>query len=256
MRTILPGPERAGAYVRSFAMEIQAYVRILRRRGWIILLTALVAAAAALGFSRFQQPIYRARILVSVLPARADWGLSNSTKDLLRNFQTQLLTHRMAQRVIDQAQLDMNSYELLAEVEANPEPDRFLIEIVAKDADPRTAITIVQTMAQLFVDEREAWNQEQDKRDRIDVSIVDNARDAPLWRPNLRMNLLVGLLLGALAGAFIVFGLEWLEADILRTPEDVERVLGLSVLGAIPPGVGASTRPARLARVRRALPQT
>lgn len=238
-------------------MEIKTYLKILRRRGWIILLTAIIAAAAAFGFSRLQEPLYRARILVSVLPARADWGLSNSTKDLLRNFQTNLVTHRMAQKVIDQAQLDMNSYELLAEVEANPEPDRFLIEIVAKDADPQTAIAIVQTMAQIFVDEREAWNQEQDKRDRIDVIIVDNARDAPLWRPNTRMNALVGLLLGALVGAAIVFLLEWLESGILRTPEDVEHVLGLSVLGAIPPAsvqrTGASRRSAR---ERRPLPQT
>ncbi len=238
-------------------MEIKAYLRILRQRGWIILLTALVAGAAAFGFSRLQQPIYQSRILVSVVPARADWGLSNSTKDLLRNFQTQLLTHRMAQKVIDQAQLDMNSYELLEEVEANPEPDRFLIEIVAKDREPQMAIDIVQTMAQLFVDDREAWNQEQDKRDRIDVTIVDNARDAPQWRPNLKMNLLVGLLLGALVGAAIVFWLEWLESDILRTPEDVERVLDLSVLGVIPPAATdrASSGP-RAARARRPMPQT
>lgn len=222
-------------------MEIKAYLRILRRRGWIIILAAVIAAAAAFGFSRLQEPIYRARILVSVLPARADWGLSNSTKDLLRNFQTNLLTHRMAQKVIDRAQLDMNTYELLAEVEANPEPDRFVIEIVAKDPDPQTAIDIVQTMAQIFVDERTTWNQEQDKRDRIDVTIVDNVRDAPRWKPNPTMNALAGLILGALLGGIIVFVLEWLESGIIRTSKDVERFLEIPVLGAIP---SANSHPA------------
>lgn len=215
-------------------MEIKAYLRILRRRGWIIILAALIAGAAAFGFSRLQEPVYRARILVSVLPARADWGLSNSTKDLLRNFQTNLLTHRMAQKVIDRAQLDMNTYELLAEVEVNPEPDRFVIEIVAKDPSPQTAIDIVQTMAQIFAEERDAWNQEQDKRDRIDVSIVDNVRDAPLWKPKPLTNALAGLILGALLGGIIVFVLEWLESSIIRTSEDAERTLELTVLGAIP----------------------
>ncbi len=238
-------------------MELKAYLHILRKRGWIILLTAVIAGAAAFGFSKLQKPIYRAQILVSVLPARADWGLSNSTKDLLRNFQTNLLTHRMAQKVIDQAQLDMNSYELLAEVEANPEPDRFLIGIVAKDADPQTAIEIVQTLAQSFVDERETWNQQQDKGDRIDVTIVDNARDAPLWRPNTRLNALVGLLLGALVGVLIVFLLEWLESGVIRSPEDAERALGLSVLGAIPPSESAKTGAGRKAeQARRPVPQT
>jgi capsular polysaccharide biosynthesis protein len=216
-------------------MEIKTYLRILRKRGWIIVLAAIIAGAAAFGVSQLQDPVYRARILVSVVPARADWGLGNSLKDLLRNYQTNLLTHRMAEQVIDRAQLDMNSYEFLAEIEVNPEPDRFVMEIVAKDRDPQTAITIVQTMAQIFWDQREAWNQLQDKRDRIDVNIVDDARDAPQWRPNSRMNALAGLILGALAGVLLVLGLEWLESGVLRTTEDVEHILGTGVLGTIPP---------------------
>jgi len=215
-------------------MELKVYWQILKKRGWIILLAALITGAAAFGFSRLQEPIYRARILVSVRPARADFGLTSSTKDLLRNFQTNLLTHNMAQKVIDRAQLDMNSYELLAEVEVNPEPDRFVMEIVAKDPDPQTAVTIVQTMAQIFVDEQQAWNQEQDKRDRIDVWIVDNARDAPQWRPNPKMNAVAGFILGAIIGALIVFGLEWAESAYIRTSDDMERAMGVRVLGAIP----------------------
>ncbi len=214
-------------------MELRVYWQILKKRGWVILLAAVITAAAAFGFSRFQEPIYRAQILVSVRPARPDFGLTGSTKDLLRNFQTNLLTHRMAQKVIDRAQLDMNSYELLDEIEVNPEPDRFIITIVAKDPDPQTAVTIVQTMAQIFVDEQEAWNQKQDQRDRIDTWIVDDARDAPLWRPNPKLNAVAGLILGALLGAFIIFVLEWTASRYIRTPEDMER-FDIRVLGAIP----------------------
>ncbi len=221
-------------------MELKVYWQILKKRGWIILVAALITAVAAFGFSRFQEPIYRAQILVSVRPARADFGLTASTKDLLRNFQTNLLTHRMAQKVIDRAQLDMNTYELLSEVEVNPEPDRFIIRIVAKDPDPQTAVTIVQTMAQIFVDEQEAWNQKQDKRDRIDVWIVDDARDAPLWRPNPKLNAVAGFILGAILGAFIVFVLEWMASRYIRTAEDMER-LEIRVLGAIPAGKHVKT---------------
>jgi len=45
-----------------------------------------------------------------------------------------------------------------------------------------------------------------------------------------------------LLGLLLVFGLEWLEADILRTPESVERTLGLPVMGAIPADGGSPAR--------------
>ena len=215
-------------------MELQAYLRILRKRGWIILLVAILAGASAFGFSKFQTPLYKASIKLSVEPARLDWGLSNTLKDILRNYVLRLGTHTMAQKVINRAQLDMNSYAFLEKIEVSSDASNFSIQIDAKDPDPQVAMLIAQTTAQIFVEEREAWNQEQDKRDRIVVTIVDDVRDAPLFRPKPLINALAGLFLGALVGGVIVFFLEWLEAGTLRTSEDVERVTGVTVLGAIP----------------------
>ena len=56
-------------------MEITDYLRILRKRGWIIVAVAIIAAASAYGFSKIQTPIYSASVKLSVVPARAtDWG--------------------------------------------------------------------------------------------------------------------------------------------------------------------------------------
>jgi len=215
-------------------MELRDYFGILRRRGWIILLVAVLTAAAALGVSKLQTPIYRATVKLSVVPARPDWGGSQSTKDLLNNFVINIKTHRMANRVIDHAQLDMSSYDLLEKLEISAELSNFTIDIAAKDPDPSVAMQIAQTTAELFADDREAWNQRQDKSDRIDVNVVDDARDAPLFKPKMLMNGIAGVILGALIGLLIVYLLEWLEADILRTPQVVERTIGVPVLGSIP----------------------
>ena len=99
-------------------MEISDYLRILRKRGWIIVVVAIVAAASAYGFSKMQTPIYSATVQLSVNPARLDWGLSNTIKDLLRNYATNIRTHAMAQSVIDRpgggvGPLDMSTAELL-----------------------------------------------------------------------------------------------------------------------------------------------
>ena len=71
------------------------------------------------------------------------------------------------------------------------------------------------------------------------------------------MNALAGLILGALVGVIIVLGLEWLESGVLRTPEDVERVLALNVLGAIPPAESEKAAASRRAgQTKNPVPQT
>jgi capsular polysaccharide biosynthesis protein len=153
--------------------------------------------------------------------------------------------------VIARAQLDMNSYDLLAKVIVSAEPDNFIIRIDAKDQDPEVAKKIATTMANEFVDERVAYYQTQDKSNRIEVKLVDSVIDAPLYRPKPLTNTLAGLLLGALIGVVIALALEWMSSDVLATVEGAERSLGLPVLGAIPavrplPDRAESARPVQV----------
>ncbi|MDY6893079.1 MAG: Wzz/FepE/Etk N-terminal domain-containing protein [Chloroflexota bacterium] len=231
-------------------MELLDYLRILRRRGWVIILLTVIAAVSAYGFSKTMTPIYRAEIKLNVMPARADWGLVGAAKDLLRNYGINIRSHKTAQKVIDRAQLDMTTYDLLAKMNVNPETSDFTILIDTQDPNPNVAIQIVQTAAEVFVEDRLEWNAQQDKRDRIEVSIVDDARDAPLYSPKTKINTLAGGIAGALLGGIIVFFLEWLESNVVHTSQDVERTLGVPVLGAIPvTSDGSSTQ--RWLRIRR-----
>jgi len=215
-------------------MDLRAYLDILRRRGWIILATAVLAALLAFGLAKVQTKIYRATARISAVPARPDWGLGQQTQNLLRNFVNNLNTHDMANRVITDARLDMSSYDLLAKITVSAEPENFIIRIDAQDQDPEIAKKIVTTFASEFVDERVAYYNQQDKDNRIEVKLVDSVIDAPLYKPKALTNVLAGFVLGALIGALIVLALEWMASDILATPEAVERTLGLPVLGAIP----------------------
>jgi len=215
-------------------MELRGYLDILRRRWWVIVAVAVLAAALAFGVSKVQTKVYRATARISAVPARPDWGLGNSAKDLLRNFVNNINTHDMANQVIARAQLDMNSYALLAKVTVSAEPENFIIRIDAKDQDPEVATKIATTMSNEFVDERVAYYQTQDKSNRIEVKLVDSVIDAPLYRPKPLTNTLAGFLLGALIGVLIALVLEWMSSDVFATVEGAERSLGLPVLGAIP----------------------
>jgi len=215
-------------------VEFREYFNIALRRGWIILLVAVVAAVAALGVSLLMPETYEATIQLSINPARADWGLSQATKDLLRNYVLNIKSHRMTQKAIDLAQLDMSTYDFLANLDASDDAANLSITIQAESHDPEEARLMAQTLADVFVEERRAWNSEQDKSDRIYVEKVDDIRDVPLASPKIKFNVLAGAVFGAIVGGLLVFFLEWLQSDILRTTADVEKVLGTAVLGAIP----------------------
>jgi capsular polysaccharide biosynthesis protein len=222
-------------------MEFREYWNIAKKRGWIILLVAAVAVIAALGISMIMPETYKATIQLSVNPARADWGLSQATKDLLRNYVLNIRSHSMTQEAINRAQLDMSTYDFLANLDASDDSANLSLTLQAESHDPEEARLMAQTLADVFVDERRQWNTEQDKRDRIYVEKVDDIRDVPLSSPNTKLNMLAAAVFGAIVGAVIVFFLEWLQSDILRSAADVEKGVGVAVLGAIPTGTQSKT---------------
>jgi len=224
-------------------VEFREYWNIAVKRGWIIILVAVVAAVAALGVSMLMPETYRATIQLSANPARADWGLNQATQDLLRNYVLNIKTHNMTQQAIDRAQLDMSTYDFLADLDVSADSSNMSITIQAESHDQQEAGLMAQTLADVFVEERRQWNAEQDKRDRIYVEKVDDIRDVPLASPKKFFNMAAGAVFGAIVGGVIVFFLEWLQADILRTVADVEKVVGAPALGAIPAGSDARRGP-------------
>lgn len=216
-------------------MELKEYIRIVRRRGWIVILLALLTAIAAYGFSKIQPTIYQASVKLTARPARPDWGLQQTVSALLRSLAGDITTHEFMSEVIDRAKLDMTTDDLLdgRTVFVRDEAADFTIMITVRDPSERVAIEIVNTIARRFKEKRDAWNNLQDKRDRIDVETRDEARFASVYSPNTKINVAAGGVLGALTGVLIVAVMEWLEAGVMRSIEDMER-LGITALGVIP----------------------
>ncbi len=215
-------------------MELKDYLNVLIKRGWIILLVAVITASSALIFSKLQTVIYRSSIQLNVLPARLDWGLQQTIKNVLRNYSGQIKSRNTVQEIINRQQLDLSVDNVLAKMTVSPIESDLLIQIDVDDIDPQRAQLIAQTAAEVFVEDIRVYMLDQDKSDRVDVSIRDNATPARVFWPKTKLLVLAGGLFGLLAGALVVFGLEWLAADIIRDSLDVERHAGLTVLGTIP----------------------
>jgi capsular polysaccharide biosynthesis protein len=215
-------------------VELADYFRILRRRGWIIILVAAVTAASAYGFSKLQTPVYKASVNVSINPARPDLGLTQSAKWLLRNYVAIINSDKWAGDVIRRLKLDMTPGQLRSNVTIASDDSRFTIQIDVKDYDPGQATRIADEWAQLMVEWREQENADQRKEDQVKAYQIDAAVWG-LFSPKTKINTVAGGILGLLLAGVIIFFLEWVESGVVRSASDVERHLGLAVLGAIPP---------------------
>ncbi len=214
-------------------MSLTEYLFILRRRGWILILLAVLTAASAYVFSKVQTPVYKATAYILIQPARNDNGLTITAKNLLRAYVTWMQTRTNAQKVIDQLQLDRVPESLLGDVTIASDDSRFVIQIDVKNENGDLANDVALKWADLFIQWRNDQNALARKEDRVDAFLLDPPR-YELFSPKLAVNVPAGAVLGLLLGGVAIFILEYLESSVIRSPQDVERVLALSVLGAIP----------------------
>lgn len=211
-------------------MNLIDYVRLIMRRGWIIVLAVLLTAGAAWVFSQSQTRIYRATQQILVKPGRPDNGLTITMRSLMSSYVVRLNVEDRAQEVINALQLDMVPGAL--EANATADLNNFTVNIDVDMTDPATAERVAALYGQNFIQWRNQENAPQRNEDRITAELLGKPRSG-LLRPNTAVNVAAGALLGVIVGGVVVFVLEWLEANIMRRREDVER-LGLPVIGLLP----------------------
>ncbi len=214
-------------------MELGDYIRILRKRWWIIVVAVVLTAGSGSVFSELQHPEYTSTAEVIIEPARPDWGLAQAAKILLRTYMTVVDSDRKALAVIDELKLPMTPDQLRSRARFAVEDDRMVIKIEIEDYDGDQANDIARTWAQLLVEWRDSQNQDQRKEDRVYAYLRDEPRYVQSW-PKTKIVTAAGGVFGLVIAGVVIFFLEWLEAGIVHTPQDVERQLNLVVVGAIP----------------------
>jgi len=214
-------------------MNLTDYFRILSRRGWIILLAVLLTAGSGFVFSKLQTPIYRSTQKVLIKPARNDFGLTQTLRQLMNGWVARLDTEARAADAINALKLDMTPGQLKSMVTVTPDLNNLLINIDVDMKDGDVANRVAQVYGQQFYEWRNQENQPLRLEDRINAELLDAPRYS-LYRPNTSVNVAAGALLGVLIGGAAVFALEFLDSNVVRRSNDVERYLQLPVLGNLP----------------------
>ncbi|NQI65259.1 capsular biosynthesis protein CpsC [Streptococcus suis] len=216
----------------TIEIDVLSLLKTIWRKKIFILVTAVLGAGLAFVYSSFLvTPQYDSttRIYVVSQNVEAGAGLTNQELQagtyLVKDYKEIILS----QGVLTQVATELNLNENLKEkVSVSIPVDTRIVSISVRDADPNEAARIANSLrtfaAQKIVEVTKV----------SDVTTLEEAVPAEEpTTPNTKRNIILGLLAGGILATGLVLVMEVLD-DRVKRPQDIEEVMGLTLLGVVP----------------------
>lgn len=216
-------------------IDLREYFEIVKKNMGMIALITIFAVAVSGAVSFFVlDPVYETSTTLMVNKAKDDTSRTVETQDIMLSRQLVTTYGEIAKsnvvlsKVIRDLRLDMDTKQLSGKITVTPVKETEIMRITVSDTSPKLASSIANATAGIFMDEVARIM-------KIDnVQIIDKAQvpKDPV-KPSKLLNIAIAGVLGVMAGVFIAFLREYLD-NTLKTPEDIEKHLGVQVVGMIP----------------------
>lgn len=216
--------------------SIEIDVLYLLRKLWskkffIVFVGLLVGTIALLGSVFFIKPKYSSTTRIYVVNKTSD---NISSMDLqagsylVNDYKEVITSSEVLASVIDQEKLSMSAGQLSGEISVNIPTDTRVISISVTDTDAQRACDIANTVREVAAEKIKAVTKVDD------VTTLESATKASHpSSPNVKKNAVIGFLAGVFVAIVGILVAEVLD-DRVRRPEDIEEVLGLTLLGVVP----------------------
>lgn len=213
-------------------IDLRELLFIIRRKLWIVILSAVLFGAAALLGTKFlitPQYTSSSSLLVltkeTTLSSLADLQMGSQ---LTNDYRVLILSRPVLQKVVDNLELEYDYKHLKDKVSiSNPSDTRILI-ISVEDEDPKQACTIVDELAEVS----SAYIG--DKMEVIPPKIIESGEvDEDPTSPNTLKNTAVGIFLGLVLSIGVIVIIAILD-DTIKSEEDIEKYLNVTNLASIP----------------------
>lgn len=218
----------------EYEIDLREIFGMLRKR-WLMIASITLSAAILAGVLSFfvLKPQYEASTTMMVSYKQDQDMLMNfnelqMSQKLATTYSQIIKSERIADAVIEKLELDLSAEELNKKISVSQVESTEILKITVKDSDAELAALIANTEADIF-------KQQINEMMKVDnVSTIDVAKvpENPV-APNKVMNIAIATVLGMMVSVGLVFVLEFLDRTY-KTPTDIERHLGLPILGAIP----------------------
>ena len=216
-------------------ISLRELFETLRKRLWlIVLITALAAIVSGVVSYFVLTPIYQASTQILVNQAKSEQQLYNYNEvqtnlQLVNTYSVIIKSPAILEKVKEELNLDRTVDELNGQIQVTSEKDSQVFSVTVQDPDPAMAAKIANKTADVF------------KNEIVKIMNIDNVtilskaevkeNQTPV-KPKPLLNMAIAFVVGLMAGVGLAFLLEYLD-NTIKTETDVEKHLGLPVLGAV-----------------------
>ncbi|WNS77669.1 Wzz/FepE/Etk N-terminal domain-containing protein [Bacillus sp. DTU_2020_1000418_1_SI_GHA_SEK_038] len=207
----------------------------LKKRLSLILIITIIAVMASGIISYFiLTPIYQSSTQLLVNQSKNEQAMYNYSEvqtnlQLINTYNVIIKSPAILDLVVKDLDLDMTGVQLSEKITVQSAQNSQVVNVSVQDPSPGIAADIANKTAEIFQNEIV-------KIMNVDnVSILAKATvsesQSPI-KPQPLLNIAIALVVGLMAGVGLAFLLEYLD-NTIKTENDIEKVLGLPVLGVI-----------------------
>ena len=206
---------------------------VLAEKWWMILLSGIVGMMLFFfGTKMFVVPEYQSVTKIFVLSQENGNYLTSTdlqlSSYLTKDYAELIKSRTVAEEVIERLELELSPEGLMGMVSVQIKSDTRVVAIVVKNRDPELARQLANEVREVSA------KQIVDVMGVQAVNVVDEANlpQSPSG-PDVTKNMLMGGVWGILIAVALILFLH-LSDDTIKSTDDVERYLGLTVLASIP----------------------
>ncbi|WP_461201730.1 YveK family protein [Anoxybacillus sp. TBDG-1] len=216
-------------------ISLRELFQTLRKRAWLIIAITVIATMTSGIVSYFVlTPMYQASTQLLVNQAKSEQPIYNISEiqtnlQLINTYNVIMKSPAILDIVKEELDLNMPVEELNEKINVTSEKDSQVVNVTVEDPDPYMAADIANTVASVF------------QREIVKIMNVDNVnilakaevKEQPIpVKPKPLLNMAIAFVVGIMTGVGLAFLLEYLD-NTIKNEQDVEKLLGLPVLGAI-----------------------
>ncbi|MFC4557950.1 YveK family protein [Virgibacillus kekensis] len=217
-------------------ISLKEIFEVIKKRLLMIISLIVIAAVIAAVVSYFiLTPKYEVSSMFVVNQQPQDTATQYSVNDirtnveLINTYNVIIKSPRILEQVVDELDLSYTAGQLSNKIAVSSAENSQVVTVTVTDPDSALAVDIANSTVNTF---------QQEIPELLNVDNVHILSEAELdanpspVSPNPPLNIAIAIVVGAMAGVGIAFLIEYLD-NTIKTEEDIEKELGVPVLGVI-----------------------